>query len=116
MLEQLGMEGVLVLEVPAGTPAAAAGLRPTYRDVFGDLVLGDIIVGESKLSRDDSSCQTVSLTVVNDNKPLGRYGAPPAPTPDRCTLFCRVTYKRPTHMHMFPRLVLLSVNTSSVDE
>jgi hypothetical protein len=36
---------VLILEVPAGTPAAAAGLRPTYRDVFGDIVLGDIVVG-----------------------------------------------------------------------
>jgi hypothetical protein len=46
VLEQLGLEGVLVLEVPAGTPAAAAALRPTYRDVFGDIVLGDIIVGE----------------------------------------------------------------------
>lgn len=34
-----------MLEVPAGTPAAAAGLRATYRDVFGDIVLGDIIVG-----------------------------------------------------------------------
>lgn len=45
MLDQLGTEGVLVLEVPAGTPAAAAGLRPTYRDVFGDIVLGDVIVG-----------------------------------------------------------------------
>jgi hypothetical protein len=47
VLEQLGTEGVLILEVPAGTPAAAAGLRPTYRDVFGDIVLGDIVVGES---------------------------------------------------------------------
>jgi S1-C subfamily serine protease len=45
VLSQLGVEGVLILEVPAGTPAAAAGLRPTYRDVFGDIVLGDIIVG-----------------------------------------------------------------------
>lgn len=45
VLEQMGTEGVLVLEVPAGTPAAAAGLRPTYRDVFGDIVLGDVIVG-----------------------------------------------------------------------
>lgn len=49
VLDQLGMEGVLILEVPAGTPAAAAALRPTYRDVFGDIVLGDIIVGESAL-------------------------------------------------------------------
>lgn len=46
VLEQLGVEGVLILEVPASTPAAAAALRPTYRDVFGDIVLGDIIVGE----------------------------------------------------------------------
>ncbi len=45
VLAQLGVEGVLVLEVPAGTPAAAAGLRPTYRDVFGDIVLGDVVVG-----------------------------------------------------------------------
>ncbi|KAF8060075.1 DEGP1 [Scenedesmus sp. PABB004] len=45
VLAQLGTEGVLVLLAPANTPAAAAGLRPTYRDVFGDIVLGDIIVG-----------------------------------------------------------------------
>jgi hypothetical protein len=45
VLAALGVEGCLVLEVPAGSPAAAAGLRPTSRDVFGDLVLGDIIVG-----------------------------------------------------------------------
>jgi hypothetical protein len=45
VLRGLGVDGVLVLEVPAGSPAAAAGLRATYRDVFGDLVLGDIIGG-----------------------------------------------------------------------
>ncbi|GBF98129.1 protease Do-like chloroplastic [Raphidocelis subcapitata] len=45
VLRGLGAEGVLVLEVPAGSPAAAAGLRATYRDVFGDVVLGDVIVG-----------------------------------------------------------------------
>lgn len=39
-----GAAGALVLEVPPGSPAAAAGLRPTYRDVFGDIVLGDVIV------------------------------------------------------------------------
>jgi S1-C subfamily serine protease len=48
-LEQLGVQGVLILEAPAGTPAAAAGLRPTFRDVCGDIVLGDIIVGECLL-------------------------------------------------------------------
>jgi S1-C subfamily serine protease len=45
VLRTLGVEGVLILEVPAGSPAAAAGLRATYRDVFGDVVLGDIIGG-----------------------------------------------------------------------
>uniref|UniRef100_A0A7S0WGV5 PDZ domain-containing protein n=1 Tax=Chlamydomonas leiostraca TaxID=1034604 RepID=A0A7S0WGV5_9CHLO len=44
ILQQLGVEGVLVLEVPAGSPAAQAGLRPTLRDPSsGALVLGDII-------------------------------------------------------------------------
>ncbi|KAG2485859.1 hypothetical protein HYH03_015442 [Edaphochlamys debaryana] len=44
VLKQLGQPGVLVLEVPKGSPAAAAGLKPTKRDPFsGNLVLGDII-------------------------------------------------------------------------
>ncbi len=88
VVEAAGCEGVLVLEVPHGSPAAAAGLRPTHRgaaaprraadppgprcpglyaaappaphqplppcptypavphaaaDIFGDLVLGDVI-------------------------------------------------------------------------
>jgi hypothetical protein len=62
VLDQLGMEGVLILEVPAGTPAAAAGLRPTYRDVFGDIVLGDIIVGESLLFATEEPCETRAST------------------------------------------------------
>jgi hypothetical protein len=33
VLKQAGVEGVLVLEVPAGSPAAAAGMRPTHRCV-----------------------------------------------------------------------------------
>ena len=45
VLDQLGIEGVLVLEVPHGSPAAVAGLRPTHRDIFGDIVLGDVVVG-----------------------------------------------------------------------
>jgi S1-C subfamily serine protease len=44
VLREVGQEGVLILEVPAGSPAHQAGLRPTYRDVFGDIILGDIIV------------------------------------------------------------------------
>mmetsp|Transcript_18687 Transcript_18687/g.33444 ORF Transcript_18687/g.33444 Transcript_18687/m.33444 type:complete len:533 (+) Transcript_18687:41-1639(+) len=42
----LGIEnGLLVLQVVPGSPAAKAGLRPTHRDEFGRPVLGDIILG-----------------------------------------------------------------------
>jgi S1-C subfamily serine protease len=44
ILRQLGEAGVLVLDVPPGTPAAAAGIRGTTRDAAGRLALGDIIV------------------------------------------------------------------------
>lgn len=39
------LEGPLVMEVVKGGPAAGAGLRPTRRDEYGRIVLGDIIVG-----------------------------------------------------------------------
>ncbi|KAI9078098.1 hypothetical protein K1719_040023 [Acacia pycnantha] len=42
-VEQLGVSGVLVLDAPANGPAGKAGLRPTKRDSYGRLVLGDII-------------------------------------------------------------------------
>lgn len=41
---RLGLAGVLVAEVPRGSAAARAGLRPTRRTFQGDLVLGDLIV------------------------------------------------------------------------
>lgn len=43
-VEQLGVSGVLVLDAPPGGPAGKAGLRPTSRDEYGRLVLGDIII------------------------------------------------------------------------
>ncbi|KAE8694146.1 Protease Do-like 1 [Hibiscus syriacus] len=42
-VEQLGVSGVLVLDAPANGPAGKAGLRPTKRDAYGRLILGDII-------------------------------------------------------------------------
>eukprot|EP00899_Mesostigma_viride_P007227 jgi/Mesvir1/16505/Mv10058-RA.1 len=42
-VEQLGVQGVLILDAPPSGPAGQAGLRPTSRDSFGRLVLGDII-------------------------------------------------------------------------
>lgn len=44
-LRQMGVEGVLVLDVPPGTPAAKAGMQGIVRDGFGRLVIGDVIVG-----------------------------------------------------------------------
>ncbi|MTJ05835.1 MAG: PDZ domain-containing protein [Sediminimonas qiaohouensis] len=40
-----GLEGVLVLGVEPGSPAAAAGLRAARQDASGRLVFGDIIIG-----------------------------------------------------------------------
>ncbi len=34
LLQQLGIEGVLVLEVPEGSPAARAGIKGTLRDYY----------------------------------------------------------------------------------
>ncbi|KAL6751409.1 trypsin-like cysteine/serine peptidase domain-containing protein [Haematococcus lacustris] len=45
VLSAMRQEGVLVLEVPPGSPGHSAGLRHTHRDIFGDIILGDIIVG-----------------------------------------------------------------------
>lgn len=42
-VEQLGVSGVLVLDAPPGGPAGKAGLKPTTRDPYGRLVLGDIV-------------------------------------------------------------------------
>lgn len=43
LVEQLGIQGVLVLEVNRNGAADRAGMVPTTRDSFGRLVLGDII-------------------------------------------------------------------------
>ena len=41
---ELGLPGVLVLEVLPGGPGECAGLRPTRTSPSGDLELGDLIV------------------------------------------------------------------------
>eukprot|EP00249_Psilotum_nudum_P011660 c23306_g1_i2 orf=79-1662(+) len=43
--KQLGVMGVLVLDLSPNGAAASAGLRGTSRDDFGRIVLGDVIVG-----------------------------------------------------------------------
>jgi S1-C subfamily serine protease len=42
--EQLGVKGVLVVDVNAGSAAAKAGIRPTRRESSGRVRLGDVIV------------------------------------------------------------------------
>ena len=42
--QQLGVKGVLVVDVVAGSAAAKAGIRPTKREVSGRVRLGDVIV------------------------------------------------------------------------
>jgi S1-C subfamily serine protease len=44
LLRRLGRAGVLVLDTQPGGGAEAAGLRPTSRDAFGRMQLGDVIV------------------------------------------------------------------------
>eukprot|EP00887_Chlorella_sp_A99_P005565 scaffold1.g5565.t1 len=44
-LRQLGLQGVLVLDVPPGTPATKAGIEGLRRDGYGRLTVGDVIIG-----------------------------------------------------------------------
>jgi S1-C subfamily serine protease len=44
LAQELGVKGVLVVEVVPGSAAARAGIRSTRRDTFGRIRLGDVIV------------------------------------------------------------------------
>jgi S1-C subfamily serine protease len=80
LTERLGLDGVLVMRVDPGGPAARAGLRPTRRDLRGNIRLGDVIVGiddEELESTEDFFAaleerepgDEVTLTVVRDGEP-----------------------------------------------
>ena len=43
--KRLGLEGALVIDVIPGSAADKAGIQPTYRDRYGAIQLGDIIIG-----------------------------------------------------------------------
>lgn len=43
--ERLGLDGALVIDVIKGSAAEKIGIRPTMRDRYGSIVLGDIITG-----------------------------------------------------------------------
>ena len=44
VMRRLGLKGVLVVDVTPRSGAATAGIRPTTRDVYGRVKLGDVIV------------------------------------------------------------------------
>jgi S1-C subfamily serine protease len=44
MIAQLGLPGVLILDVKPGSQASLAPLRPTRRTRYGEIVMGDIII------------------------------------------------------------------------
>jgi len=80
-VEELGVQGALVLDVRAGSPAAKAGIRPTRRTPEGDVELGDLIVAiddhQIKSSNDLFAVQemykigdTVSVTLVRDGQTM----------------------------------------------
>ena len=79
LTRRLGVEGVLVMQVDPGGPAARAGLQPTRRDFVGNVHLGDVIVAIG----DDATSSTedffaaleerqpgdeVTLTVLRDGE------------------------------------------------
>ena len=76
LVEQAGVAGVVIAEVPRGTPAAQAGLKPLDRKTGN---LGDVIVAVNGKAVDTLSSfvgeldragvgSTVDLTVVRDDK------------------------------------------------
>ncbi|SEG27894.1 S1C family serine protease [Jhaorihella thermophila] len=80
LLDRLGLEGVLVLDVVPGSPAEAAGLRPTRMTREG-IVLGDIILalGDDAVRRSQDlvaaletrrAGETVDLTILRDGREI----------------------------------------------
>lgn len=79
LAQQLGLKGVLVVEVVPGSAAAKAGIRATRRDAFGRVRLGDVVVaidGKKIESVNDLFLvleqyklgDTVSLALLRDKK------------------------------------------------
>lgn len=79
-IQRLGVSGVLVVDVPEGTPAAAAGLHPTRRSPEG-FILGDMILavnGRAVANRESLYAalehykvgEKVMLTILREGKNL----------------------------------------------
>ena len=79
--QQLGVSGVVILNVQKGSPAAALGLRGTRRDQDGSIIPGDIIRfidGKPVSTTDDSyavleehqSGDVVKLAILRGQQPM----------------------------------------------
>jgi S1-C subfamily serine protease len=79
LARRLGVEGALVLQVSDGSAAERAGLRPTRRDEYGRVFLGDAIVavdGQPVRSGEELGLRfeklavgdQVTLTVLRDQR------------------------------------------------
>jgi S1-C subfamily serine protease len=77
LTERLGIKGILIVNFPADSAAARAGLKPTRRDATGGVTLGDIVTavnGKSVRSGNDLFSaldefkvgDTVTLTILRD--------------------------------------------------
>jgi len=79
MTRELGLPGVLIVEVVPGKAAAKAGIRPTRRDFTGQLILGDVIIAMDGKQIDSVNDlylvleryqigETVTLTIFREGK------------------------------------------------
>ncbi|MGH7829237.1 MAG: S1C family serine protease, partial [Candidatus Binatia bacterium] len=79
LTKELGLSGVLVLDVARGGAAYKAGIRPTRRNSLGQVQLGDVIVAIDGKKIDSANDlfllleqhnvgDTVSVTVLRDRK------------------------------------------------
>ncbi len=80
VVSQLGLGGVLVLDVREAGPAAKAGLRATTRDGSGRLQLGDVIVSidDAPIKSSGDLYRTLDKYAVGDTLRVGveRTGEP----------------------------------------
>ncbi|MFQ5851740.1 MAG: S1C family serine protease [Candidatus Binatia bacterium] len=79
LAQEIGLAGVLIVDVAPGSAAAKAGIRPTRRDVTGRVMLGDVIVaidGKQIKSVNDLYLsleqyrigETVTVTILREGK------------------------------------------------
>jgi len=67
ILQHLGIDGAMVLDVVPGSPADKAGLRPTYSDRLGNISYGDVILAVDGQEIRDSD--ELSTFIEQNKKP-----------------------------------------------